>query len=86
MAKKTKTKKHYSVVHPKGNQKYIRRKHGISKTGKQKYQRVRVYEKMPKGWKVSQNVTTNPKGYKLIDNNKSLFSGKRKTAYIKVKE
>lgn len=83
---KKKIIKRNQVVHPKGNQPFIKRKNGLSKSGKQKWQRVRVYKKMPKGWKVTEGVMTNPAGYKMIDNKKSWFKGERKTAYLKVKE
>ncbi len=46
----------------------------------------KVYDEMPKGWRIIEGATTHPKGYKWISNGKSLFSGERETAYLKIKE
>lgn len=35
---------------------------------------VIVYDKLPKDWKIIKDATTNPKGYKWINNGKSRFS------------
>ena len=37
-----------------------------------------VVKKMPKGWKITQGTTTQPKGTVWIDNGESFFNGKRK--------
>lgn len=78
-----KNKSHF--VSPKKGQPYLKRKAGLTKTGKQKYRKVRVYNKMPKGWKTSEGVMTNPIGFKMIDNRKSWFSKDRKVAFIRDK-
>lgn len=42
--KKSKIKRN-NAVHPKKGQAYIKRKAGLTKNGKQKYKKVRVYKK-----------------------------------------
>lgn len=60
---------------------------GIRKDGSDVHE-VRIYKKVPKGWKVTEGTMTDPIGYKWIDNKKSLFAkdknGKpvRKMAFI----
>ena len=43
-----------------------------------------VYEKIPKGWTELKGSLTAPAGYKWIYNKKSLFSGERKLALLKI--
>lgn len=47
---------------------------------------VIVYDKLPKDWKIIKGATTNPKGYKWINNGKSRFSKNYKQGLLKVKE
>lgn len=47
---------------------------------------VIVYDKLPKDWKIIKDATTNPKGYKWINNGKSRFSKNYKQGLLKVKE
>ena len=42
---------------------------------------VIVYDKLPKDWKIIKDATTNPKGYKWINNSKNYKQG-----LLKVKE
>ena len=46
---------------------------------------VNIYEAMPEGWSFVEGATTAPKGYRWIHNNKSRFSGERKTGFLKTK-
>lgn len=82
--KKSKIKRN-NAVHPKKGQAYIKKKSGLTKTGKQKYEKVRVYKKTPKGWKVKDGVMTNPYGFKMIHNGKSWVKGENKYAYVRDK-
>lgn len=82
--KKSKIKRN-NAVHPKKGQPYIKSKAGLTKKGKQKWTKTRVYKKMPKGWKVKDGVMTNPYGFKMIDNGKSWVKGENKYAYIRDK-
>lgn len=43
---------------------------------------MKIYKKMPSGWIFVQGATTAPVGYRWICNNKSRFSGKRKSGII----
>lgn len=47
---------------------------------------VIVYDKLPKDWKIIKETTTNPKGYKWINNGKSRFSKNYKQGLLEVKE
>jgi hypothetical protein len=47
---------------------------------------VTILNEMPKGWKVNEKATTAPVGYKWINNGKSLFSGERKIALLKIED
>lgn len=58
-------------------------KSGLDKNGQQKYTEVKVYKKLPKGWKETKGTLTDPKGYKWIDNNKSIFARDKKGRYIR---
>lgn len=58
-------------------------KSGLDRQGRQRYTEIRVYSRMPKGWKETKGATTAPRGYKWIDNGKSLFGGKHQSAFIK---
>lgn len=49
---------------------------------KQLLEKYEVNE-MPKGWKVTEGTTTQPVGYVWINNGKSFFSGKQKSALLK---
>lgn len=42
---------------------------------------VKVYKKLPKGWRFLEGAN-NPKGYQWASNNKSLFSGEYKHALV----
>lgn len=44
---------------------------------------TKVGNKVPKGWVKVKNATTAPRGYSWYSNNKSLFSGERKTMLVK---
>lgn len=44
---------------------------------------VKVLDKMPSGWKVILNATTQPLGYVWINNGKSLFSKEYQHALLK---
>lgn len=48
-----------------------------------KAQGVKVYENMPKGWRVIKGALTAPKGYVWICNGKSIFSKEYEKGYIK---
>lgn len=39
---------------------------------------LKIYKKIPKGWEVNECATAAPKGYKIIDNKKSLFAKNKK--------
>lgn len=52
----------------------ILRKTGRTNDGKQLYKEVRVFKKLPKGWKVTEGALTAPSGYKWINNGESIFS------------
>lgn len=67
-------------------QKFMLRKNGLDKEGNQKFTAVRVYDRKPNGWKEIEGATTAPVGYKWVSNNKSLFSGQRKTGLLKLKD
>ena len=68
---------------PKRQVNYMLIKSEIDREGNQKYTAVRTYTRLPKGWKETKGATTAPKGYTWIDNGKSRFSGKRKSALVK---
>ena len=63
---------------------FMLKKTGKDKEGNQQYTAVRVYKKMPNGWKDDKNGQA-PAGYKSIHNGKSLLSGQRRTGIIKAK-
>lgn len=58
-------------------------KSGLDKNGNQKYTEVKVYKKLPKGWKETKGTLTDPVGYKWIDNNKSIFAKNKKGKLIR---
>lgn len=39
---------------------------------------MKIYKRIPKGWKITEGATAAPKGYKIIDNKKSLFAKNEK--------
>ena len=43
---------------------------------------IDCYDSIPNGWKIIQGAVTAPKGYTWISNNKSHFSGQRKTGLV----
>lgn len=45
---------------------------------------VKIVNEKPIGWKIIENATTAPCGYKWISNGKSLFNGERRTALLKI--
>lgn len=45
---------------------------------------VKIVNEMPKGWIFTEGATTAPNGYKWINNNESMFGGKRKIALLKM--
>lgn len=45
---------------------------------------IKIVDKIPEGWIITEGATTAPVGYKWINNNKSMFSGERKTALLKI--
>lgn len=49
------------------------------------WQYIPVFKKIPEDWVVVDGAVTVPKGYILICNNKSRFSGQRKIALLEVK-
>lgn len=59
-------------------------KNGLDRMGNQKYTEVKVYKKIPKGWKEIKGATTAPAGYKWIDNGERLFGGNYKSAFVKI--
>jgi len=63
---------------------YMLRKSGLDKEGNQKFTAIRVYKRKPNGWKEDKGATTAPVGYKWISNGKSLTSGERKSALVRV--
>lgn len=65
---------------------YMLRRSGLDKEGNQKFTAIRVYKRKPNGWREDNGATTAPVGYKWINNGKSLTSGERKTALVKVKQ
>ena len=58
-------------------------KSGLNKKGQQKYSEVKVYKKLPKGWKETTGTMTDPHGYKWIDNGQSLFIKGKDGKYTK---
>lgn len=46
---------------------------------------IKIGDKVPKGWVKVVNAVTAPKGYTWYSNNKSMFSGERKTMLVKNK-
>lgn len=46
----------------------------------------RIVSSVPKGYVENKEATTVPKGYKAYTNNKSYFSGKRDTVWVKIKD
>lgn len=53
-------------------------KNGRNKNGEQLYSAVPVYSDIPRGWREINGAMTQPKGYKWICNNKSLFAKDKK--------
>lgn len=47
---------------------------------------IPIYDEMPEGWKIIKEATTQPLDYEWISNNKSMFSGERKQALLKVRK
>ena len=45
---------------------------------------IKIYNELPKGWRIKQNATTAPNGYVWICNNKSHFSGEYKSGLLKL--
>ena len=89
-AKKVETKKAIKRAEPKSNKKQavkeiILMKNGLDKEGNQQYKEIKVYQRKPSGWKDIEGATTAPVGFKWISNGESLFSGKRRSALLKVK-
>lgn len=58
-------------------------KSGLDKNGNQKYTEVKVYKKLPRGWKETKGTLTDPIGYKWIDNNQSIFAKDKKGRYLR---
>lgn len=82
--KPTQTKAKQTKTSPKTRQEnYMLVKSGLDREGNQQYTATRVYARKPKGWKETKGATTAPKGYTWINNGKSRFGGKRKTALVK---
>ena len=48
------------------------------------FENIKIYTEIPTGWRVTENTTTQPNGYKFINNNKSRFSGQRKIGLLKI--
>lgn len=46
---------------------------------------LKVYNQLPKGWKIINGALTAPLGYIWISNNQSRFKGQRKSGIIKTK-
>lgn len=61
-------------------------KTGLDEQGNQKYTEIKVYKRKPAGWKETNGATTAPRGYKWIDNGKSRFGGKRRSALLKTEQ
>lgn len=81
-AKKGNTVKKTTV---KSNELFLM-KTGLDEQGNQKYTEIKVYKRKPAGWKETNGATTAPRGYKWIDNGKSHFGGKRRSALLKTKK
>lgn len=47
---------------------------------------TKVLASPPKGYKKTLNATTSPRGYAWYNNGESLFSGKRKSVLVKIKD
>ena len=45
---------------------------------------VKVLNKLPNGWRVIQGAATAPRGYKWVNNGKSLFSKEYEQALLKI--
>lgn len=61
----------------------ILRKAGKASDGRPLYEEVRVFKRLPKGWKVDDGARTAPSGYKWINNGESFFSKNKDGKYIK---
>lgn len=48
-----------------------------------KEKEIGILNKLPDGWRYIENTNTEPKGYKWVCNNKSMFSGDYEHALIK---
>lgn len=44
--------------------------------------KIKVFNRLPDGWKLSQGATTAPRGYVWVSNNQSYFGGKREKGLI----
>lgn len=47
---------------------------------------IKKLGRLPAGWKYARNTLTEPTGWRWAHNGKSIFSGKRQTALVKVME
>lgn len=47
---------------------------------------VKVLNEMPNGWRVIQGAITAPRGYKWVNNGKSLFSKEYEHALLKIED
>jgi hypothetical protein len=45
---------------------------------------IKIYDKMPKGWKRLKGAQTAPRGYEWICNGKSRFGGEYRHALLKI--
>lgn len=45
---------------------------------------VPVYYKLPEGWRILEGTTTEPRGYRWIDNKTSFFSKEHQLALLKI--
>ena len=82
--KPKKVAKKQTIKKPAPKKVFMLRKSGLDKEGNQNYTAIRVYKKIPNGWKVDEGAKTAPIGYKWVTNGQSVFGGKRKTALVKV--
>ncbi len=41
-----------------------------------------IFDHVPEGWRVPEGAINHPKGYRWITNNKSLFAGEQKRAFV----
>lgn len=52
---------------------YIRLKVGKFANGEQKFEDIRVYKRLPKGWRILDGTLTQPSGYAWADNKERFF-------------